>query len=77
MSTEIDLLMEMLKQHAADDTRRFEAQHETLAEIRADVKTLVSTEHRWSGIRAAVVAVAGLVGTAVSGLFALVAWYLK
>lgn len=77
MSTEIDLLIAMLKQHADDDTRRFEAHGEVLTEIRDDVKSLVLARAKQKGAWVAITAIGSGVSVVISGLFAFVSWLVK
>jgi hypothetical protein len=77
MSDPTLVLLELVRQHTDDDTRRFESVDKKLDAIAADLKSLIEARVEARGAWRATVTIAGLVSGAVSGAAGFIAWILR
>ncbi len=72
---ELTVLLELIRQHTEDDTRRFASVDRKLDEIAADVRSLVESRDLARGARRTVATVSAGVAASVSAIITwLVAW---
>jgi hypothetical protein len=77
VSEPVSVLLELIRQHAEDDTRRFAAVERKLDAIATDVRSLVESRTLARGAWKATALVASGVAGMVSVLGSVVAWLLR
>jgi len=71
--SEISLLLDYVKQHAEEDTRRFEAVESKLDRIEANTSSLLQSRSFSQGVSKAIVTILTITGGAVGSIVTLIA----